>query len=395
MKLLVYKWTAFTLEDVCKALEEEGIDFKTISIPYNPRILEEQCAFKETLERILEKEPCDAFFSINFFDCIAEVCHEKDIMYIAWTYDSPALGGKVRNFYYPTNRIFLFDSAEVAKHKKNGISNVYHLDLAVDVRKYNQFKISPMEQLKYGSEISFVGQLYENLMQEVLGCLTPYTAAYLSALVDIQMRNYNVNLIEPLVNKRLIEFMDTPELREKMRPFMEERGVRNGEIWKEPLVDMLMMRVTNRERILLLALLSKFHQVKLFSGDRHQVLENVIFGGVVDYHNTMPKVFKSSKVNLNITKRSIEKGIPLRCLDIMGCRSFLMSNYQEDFLGEMEDGKDMVMYYSIEDALEKADFYLKNSKAREEIANRGYKKVKDCFNYHRQLGKIWEITGLK
>ena len=49
----------------------------------------------------------------------------------------------------------------------------------------------------------------------------------------------------------------------------------------------------------------------------------------------------------------------------------------------------------MEDAVEKADFYLKNSKLREEIANRGYKKVKDYFNYHRQLEKIWEITGLK
>lgn len=395
MKLLIYEWEAFTNQDLYQALKEEKINFRIARIPFKPRIVEQQEQFKEKLEEIFEKDPCDAIFSINYFDCIAEVCHEKDVMYIAWTYDSPAMGGKVQSFFLPNNRIFLFDSAEVAKSTKAGMPNLYHLDLAVDVKRYNRYRVTPMEQLKYTAEISFVGQLYENLMQEVLGCLSPYASSYLSALVDIQMRNYNVNLIEPLVTPRLIQFMDNPQLREKMKPFMQERGITSGGIRTEAMIEMLLTRVTNRERILLLALLSKYHQVKLFSGDRHQVLENVIFGGRVNYIKEMPKVFKCSKINLNITKRSIEKGIPLRCLDIMGCRGFLMTNYQEDLLNYLEDGKDMVIYYGMEDAVEKADFYLKNTKLREEIAASGYKKVKEYFNYHRQLEKIWEITGLK
>ena len=109
----------------------------------------------------------------------------------------------------------------------------------------------------------------------------------------------------------------------------------------------------------------------------------------------MPKVFHHSKINLNITLRSIEAGIPLRCLDILGCHGFLMTNYQKDLFTELEDGKDLVVYEDMEDAVEKAEFYLKNEKARKEIIKNGYKKVKDCFNYHRQLSKIWEITGLQ
>lgn len=392
---MIYEWDAFTNADLYQGLREDKINFRIVKTIHKPRVPAEKEKFKEELEDALEKESYDAVFSINFFDCIAEVCNVKNIMYISWAYDSPAMGGKISSYYLPNNRIFLFDSAEAEYWRKRGVRNIYYLDLAVDVKRYNRFKVIPMERLKYGAEISFVGQLYENLMQEMLGALTPYSASYLSALVDIQMRHYNVNLIEPLVNQRLVDFISTPEFEEIMKPYMEEKGVASGQVIASGISELLLTRVTNRERILLLSLLSKKHQVKLFSGDRHQMLENVIFGGIVPYSTVMPKVFKSSKINLNITKRSIQKGIPLRCLDIMGCRGFLLSNYQEDMLHELEDGKDMVLYYSIEDALEKADFYLKNDKVREEIASRGYKKVKDCYNYHRQFEKIWEIVGLK
>ena len=251
-----------------------------------------------------------------------------------------------------------------------------------------------MEQVKYMSQISFVGQLYETQMQEIMATLEPYSAAYLNALADIQMRNYNMNLMAPLITDGLVEFIKTAEFVEKMKPLAEEIGLQNR-VGKEVVRYLLLRRATNRERILLLAMLSKYHQVKLFSIDKNDILENVILGGMVDYVKDMPKVFKNSKINLNITLRSIEKGIPLRCLDIMACHGFLMTNYQEDLFTELEDGKDMVIYESVEDALEKADFYLRHDKLREEIANNGYKKMKDCFNYHRQLEKIWSITGLK
>lgn len=394
MKLVVYEWTAFTYNDLYEALSQEGISFKIARIPHSPRKQSEKMDFITKFEEFLKANPCDAVFSINYFDCIAEVCHKNDTMYITWTYDSPSMGGSVQSHYLPTNRIFLFDSAELEKHKKLGKPNLYHLNLAVDTKKYNRIKATPMEQVKYMSQISFVGQLYETQMQEIMATLEPYSAAYLNALADIQMRNYNMNLMEPLITDGLVEFIKTPEFVEKMKPLSENIGLPNR-VGKESVRHLLLRRATNRERILLLAMLSRYHQVKLFSIDKNDILENVIFGGIVDYTKEMPKVFKNSKINLNITLRSIEKGIPLRCLDIMACRGFLMTNYQEDLFTELEDGKDMVVYESIEDALEKADFYLKHDKLREEIANNGYKKMKDCFSYHRQLEKIWSITGLK
>jgi len=396
MKLLVYEWTSFTNPDLYLALEKDGISFQIARIPFSARNPKEQDAFKTKLEELMKAESYDAVFSIDFFDCIAEVCHQMDTMYIAWTYDSPAMGGRVASHYLSTNRLFLFDSVELERHQKMGKEHMHFLNLAVNTERLNTIVTqTPMEQWKYQCDISFVGQLYETQMQELLSCLDPYRASYLNALVDIQMRHYDMNFLKPLVTQGLLDFISNPEFTEKLKPFSETIGLYGETIHPSALEFFLLRRVTNRERVLLLALLSKYHQVKLFSGDKHQVLEHLLFCGKVDYFKEMPKVFKNSKINLNITLRTIEAGIPQRCLDIMGCHAFLLTNYQKDLFTELEEDKDLVIYRSIEEAVEKANFYLKHETLRKKIADQGYKKVKDRFSYHRQLEKIWSITGLK
>lgn len=54
--------------------------------------------------------------------------------------------------------------------------------------------------------------------------------------------------------------------------------------------------------------------------------------GPIDWYSVMPLVFKNTCINLNITLKSIQSGIPLRGMDIMGSGGFLLTNYQNDFL---------------------------------------------------------------
>ena len=66
--------------------------------------------------------------------------------------------------------------------------------------------------------------------------------------------------------------------------------------------------------------------------------------GEVHYMYEMPLVFKCSKINLNITLRSIRNGIPLRAMDIMGAGGFLLTNHQNDFAMHFVDGEDYVLF---------------------------------------------------
>ena len=137
-------------------------------------------------------------------------------------------------------------------------------------------------------------------------------------------------------------------------------------------------------------MLSERHQIKLYTPEEI-ALGNCILCGKIDHHHTGPKVFKASKINLNITLKSIETGIPLRAMDIMGAGGFLISNYQEDYLLQFEPGKDFVFYENIEDLLEKTAFYLRHDTEREKIAGNGHDKMVKEHTYSKRIAEMLSI----
>ena len=136
----------------------------------------------------------------------------------------------------------------------------------------------------------------------------------------------------------------------------------------------------------------KPYQVKLYTGKETPELPYVTQMGPVDYTYEMPKVFAASKVNLNITLRSIVSGIPLRAMDIMGAGGFLLTNYQEDFLRHFVPGEDFVFYESVADLQDKLAYYLQHDKERKEIAANGCRKVRTEHTYQKRLEEMLAIV---
>lgn len=152
--------------------------------------------------------------------------------------------------------------------------------------------------------------------------------------------------------------------------------------------------VTNRERLLLISLLSKHHQFKLYSTSTHELFQNTIECGTINYYTEMPFAFRYSKLNLNMTLRCIRTGIPLRCLDIMGCHGLLLTNYQRDFEEHFKDHENLLIYHSIEEAFDKTQYYLSHETERKKIAAKGYETVKQYYNYPTVLREMLNRSGL-
>lgn len=396
MRLLFYEWNSLTHPYIYKAMKEQGIHLDIAHLPYKPRKEEDYDKFKETLRKMLKLKHYDVVFSINFFDLIADVCHDKGVLYVAWTYDCPSLGGRKEARFYDTNRIFLFDSGEVALHNALGEPNVYHMNLAVDVEELAALNETEEQKQKYTSEISFVGRLYSVQQRKMMQLLTPYWAGYLQALVNTQFKIYNADILNELVNDKLLDMVVTPEFSEEMIKFQQSLGVYKDTPVAQALKVFLQQAVTNKERVTMLSVLSNYFPVNFFTSDEQEpALEKVHFCGSVDYWEEMPLVFRNSKINLNITSRTITKGVPQRCLDVMGCRGLLMSNYQEDMFEYLENGRDLIIYSDLGDAVEKADFYLKHEDEAQRIRENGYQKMIDCYSYKGQLEKIWKQAGVK
>ena len=85
----------------------------------------------------------------------------------------------------------------------------------------------------------------------------------------------------------------------------------------------------------------------------------------------------------------ITTGIPLRVLEIISCQGFVLTNYQEDLAAEFTEGKEIVMYRSLEDLMEKTGYYLEHEDERRAITRAGYEKVMRDYNYAAKLSEIF------
>ena len=102
----------------------------------------------------------------------------------------------------------------------------------------------------------------------------------------------------------------------------------------------------------------------------------------------MPFIFHNSKINLNITSRTIQTGIPKRVLDILACGGFCLTNYQTEIAEYFEDGTDLVMYSGMGDLVAKVEYYLNHEEERRIIAENGNRRVREAFDLDDKVGEI-------
>lgn len=395
MKLFVYDWNFITKKALYQTFREQGIEFDLFSPPFSPRIEAQRKGFGEELEKALEGKEYDALFSINFQGELARAAKERDILYICWTYDSPAISSTEQAVFLDTNRIFVFDSHEYRNCRADGVPNLHYLPLAVDVKEMNRLKPTPQQLFRYRADISLVGKLYKSETDRLFSLLDEYSGGYISAIVNTQMNIYNANVIKELINEKLISRMINEDVVKMLADNLNDNFLHDVKEVNTHLMYLFLNKaVTNKERLLLLSLLSRYHSVKLYSMDKSGI-EGVREMGLVEYNTQTPLVFKGSRINLNVTLRTIRHGIPQRVLDIMACRALALTNYQEDLLEYFRDGESVLIYSSAEEALDKCNYYLAHDAEAEKIRQNGYKIVKDKFSYKQQLDKIWELSGVK
>ena len=126
----------------------------------------------------------------------------------------------------------------------------------------------------------------------------------------------------------------------------------------------------------------------LFTRSDATPLKNVIVHEGVQTLTEMPLIFNRSRINLNMTIKSIQTGLPLRIFDIMGCGGFCMTNYQEEITDMFDIGQDIECYGSMEELIDKCAYYLEHEDVRARIAENGYRKVSEAHTYKKRIMEI-------
>ena len=385
MKLLIYQWNSYLQYDICEICKERNISFEVFKWNFQSKNCDE--AFEDWFTATIDRSEYDAVLSVNYYPVISAACMKKNMKYIAWCYDNPLNVEHIEEtLNNPVNYVFLFDKIQFWHYAQKGFETVYHLPLGINRSRLLNFNASKNDYQKYGAEVSFVGNLYESKVHELLAPMNEYTKGYLKALMHLQSQIYGYYLFDELVSEELIEDINSQYV--ALNPDTKFK------LSKAALTFAMASEVTRNERLILLNLCGRRFDTKFYSYDKSNLIKDVINCGSVDYVTEMPKVFACSKINLNPSLRMIQTGIPLRAFDIMGSGGFLLSNYQEELTQYFVNEEDMVIYESVEDALDKIQFYLSHEELRTKIAENGRRKTLEEHSLQECFEKIVNVAGI-
>jgi spore maturation protein CgeB len=383
MKVVLIDWSSYGNATVEKLFARNGYNFRKVA--FSERMTrEEQALAREKLGEVLGGFRPDYVFSFNYFPPVAQICDEKKVPYLSWVYDSPHLNLYSYTVPLPCNRIFLFD-AGICKEFE-GVPTVHHLPLAYLTDPTAAGASSDFESF---ADISFVGSLYnepKHRLYDKFDDLPPYAKGYLDGLIHAQKTVYGYNFLEDRLSPDLVIEM------EKCYP-TDPNSLHAMEPAKLYAQFVLSRQVTALERMEIMEKLGRTasgRKYDLYTNDRTVMIYGLNNKGPLDYYTQMPRVFRDSRINLNITLRSILTGIPLRALDIMGCGGFLLSNYQEELCQYFIPGEELAVYGDQNDLMDKIEYYLTHEKERSEIAEAGGRKVQSDFSLPIRLSQMEE-----
>ena len=390
MRIIFLDWNCFDKEETKDALRSMGhVVFPFIHDDYNADFSDE---FDAALKDLAEKKHVDAVFSYNFFPAVALACKDMGLPYISFLYDSPYSYIYSYTLAFPTNHVFLFDSSLTDYFQRGGLTNVHYMVLPGVPSNIDRLLKKSYDKERLSADVSFVGALYNeehNFFDRIDFSKSPYTGGYIRGIMDAQKKISGYNFVEELLTPEILSQLQQIFPVDREEKSIETEGFRYADYF-------INRKISSEERIeFMTALGERFgsdYDLKLFTIDKNYHIPGIRNMGIAKYEDEMAYVFHDSRINLNISLRSIKTGIPLRCMDIMACGGFLLSNFQADFFHDFVPGEDFDYYENKEDMLSKVEYYLGHEKERAEIAANGQQKIRDFFTIEAVLKRILDTV---
>lgn len=381
MNILFYRYGSICEPDVITGFLELGSSVSEIraeitekNLPADERV--------RIVSEALRRHSYDFIFSINFYPFLSEVCKIYGILYLCWTVDCPVMDLLSLSVENKCNRIFLFDPAQYREIAPRNPDCIFYLPLATNPARWTSvIEQAPASLIQtYRHDVSFVGSLYtEKCPYDQINGISDFLSGYLDGIMAAQQSVYGSYFLEDALNDKMVE-----EFKNSVPDFYTppEKSIRNDRAAMARIY--LCAKISARERVRAMTMLGRRHSVDLYTGSDTSNLP-VNHRGLAKTLTEMPLIFHYSKINLNITSKAIREGLPLRVFDVLGCKGFLLTNYQTDLPAYFTPGVDLDCYGSEDELLAKTEYYLAHEKDRKEIAQNGFEAVKKYHNYPKRL----------
>ncbi|MDE6743661.1 MAG: glycosyltransferase [Lachnospiraceae bacterium] len=370
MNIIFCYWNSICEPGMTHAFEQLGHHVMVFDHPMSSKDLDTD--YLSAFSGYIQSNPkADCVFTINFIPLIAKVCRIFRIPYLSHTVDSPSITLSSKALNDPCCHAFIFDRCLYQEYAALAPDRVHYLPLGADIDFYDGITVSEEDHDMYDCDISFIGSFHsENCIYDRLAeGLPERMRGYIDGLIEAQLNVYGYNLIRDAFSdawaeefKRRAAWSVLPDYHEDIRSIITDQYIG--------------FKCTQRDRIRTLQAISQNYRMDLYTTEDTSMLPDINNRGIAKSFTMMPRIFKCSKINLNMTARTIQSGLPQRIFDIMAAGGFVLSNYQSEIPEYFIPGEDIVLYESIPDLLEKLGYYLSHEEERLQIARNGYKKTK-------------------
>jgi spore maturation protein CgeB len=392
MNILFYRYGSICEPDIIASFKHLGFNItEDTREVYNKQLLPSDCI--KGFNELLKQDTYSFIFSINFFPSVSDVCNIWGIPYLCLIVDSPVLELFSTSLANPCNKVFLFDRQLYNDFHHINPDGIFHIPLATNVRDNyaTATMASAADRARFSSDISFIGSLYSEKCLYNQITLPEKMRGYVDGLIEAQLLVYGYNFIEECVTPELIEAFC--KVRPELINFPDSMKVDTKAVIAQHIIS---VKVAEQERLRYLKVLSEHYNVDLYTGSDTSSMPLIHNRGFAKTNTEMPIIFHQSKINLNLTAKSIRSGLSLRIFDVLGCEGFLITNYQAELPEHFNIGEDLEAYTSLDDLMGKCEYYLSHDKDRQEIAHNGFEKVKKYHTYDIRLTQMLEIAfGLK
>ena len=337
------------------------------------------------LVKEIEAEDITFIMSIHLIYNAAVAADRTGVKYISIIWDAPYM-----DLYTPFGRLdkcwfSTFDKVDCAHFLRDGIPHVLYQPLSVGKKNIVKWNAG---RRKYINEVAFVGSLYDiNLYDKYLPVMPAEFIEYFTTIFeDAAFKWDGINRIYGRTSNEMMDYMKKASSEFLIWNLLDVDDARYFEAYY------LMKKVANIERVCVLNMLAEQFRVTLYTNQNADVsgLINVKVMPPVCQGRESSSVFAGSKINLNISVKGIEGGTPQRIMDIMGAGGFVMTNYCPETGELFVEDKEIVMFRTPEELLEKTAFYLTHDAEREKIARAGQEKVLTCYTYEKKLKQLME-----
>lgn len=375
-------------DDILYTLRKLGYEAEEYEEVWKTIVLDD--ARIEGLVSYIKENGIDLLISIYFIMNAAMAAYKTDIRYISMIWDAPYIGvynplGRLDNVWIST-----FDRLERERYLAKGIKHVLYQPLSVNKDSVEQWNCDIQNVLRgrYIHDISFVGRLYEaNGYDGHIEIIPEAMRKYFNSIFEEAAFKWDgVNRIYGTTSDEIWRYIELVSPEFKMVNRMDIEDARSFEM------TCLVKKVANIERVVVLNVLAEEHSVALYTDSESAgtVLKNVELHSPVMMGKAAGVVYAGSKINLNISLKGMEGGTPLRIMDVMGAGGFVLSSYCAETADLFEEDKEIVMFKTPEELVEKTDYYLCHDAERRQIAEAGHKKVLECYTYEKKIKQLME-----